>query len=202
MPNCESFPISWMIADTDDWVPRRIAPFIWLNREPAERRAADTTREMMPGEASTSKAIAKNKSSPLPSSKRITNGSWNKTKIRVDGQEQEQAEASTSSQSWLVSANGDATREQLRMPLLSSSGDERAGPVEEQQASPSAAEEEGDAKKRKRRARVMDLGRRMGDKLEEKGKRFVGKMRENARNNRLLLPDLEQATTPPAPAPS
>lgn len=88
------------------------------------------------------------------------------------------------------------------MPLLSSSGDERAGPVEEQQASPSAAEEEGDAKKRKRRARVMDLGRRMGDKLEEKGKRFVGKMRENARNNRLLLPDLEQATTPPAPAPS
>ncbi|XP_066375886.1 uncharacterized protein [Miscanthus floridulus] len=208
MPNCESFPISWMISDTDDWVPRRIAPFIWLNREPTEtstRRAADTTREM-PGEAFASKAIAKNKSSPLPPSRRITNGSWNKTNIGIDGPEQ--AEASTSWQTWLVSAsraplqsNDDATREQLRMPLLSCSGDETAGLVEK--TSPSAGEE-GDAKKRKRgvqRARVMDLGRRMGGKLEEKGKHFIGKMRENARNNCLLLPDLEQATTP-APAPS
>jgi len=160
----------------------------------------------MPGEAFASKAIAKNKSSPLPPSRRITNGSWNKTNIGIDGPEQ--AEASTSWQTWLVSASGaplqsneDATREQLRMPLLSSSGDERAGLVEEQ-TSPSAGEE-GDAKKRKRgvrRARVMDLGRRMGGKLEEKGKHFIGKMRENARNNCLLLPDLEQATTPPAPS--
>uniref|UniRef100_A0A0A9FF19 Uncharacterized protein n=1 Tax=Arundo donax TaxID=35708 RepID=A0A0A9FF19_ARUDO len=52
----------------------------------------------------------------------------------------------------------------------------------------------------------MDLGRRMGDKLEEKrrnmekGKNIVEKMRENARSN--SLPDLERATPAPAPAPS
>ncbi|PAN22172.1 hypothetical protein PAHAL_4G002100 [Panicum hallii] len=210
LPNCESIPISWMLSDTDDWVPRKIAPFIWLNREPptetTARPTAGTTREL-PGEASVSKAIAKNKSSPPASSTRSKTESSKKTKICVDGSEQ--AEASSSWLSRLVAASEaplqyseDATRDLLRMSLMSSSRDDRAVVV----AAGASASEEAEDVKRKRsspRARVMDLGRRMGGKLEEKGKHIVGKMRENARSNSLLLPELEQATTPtPAPTTS
>jgi hypothetical protein len=199
-----------MLSDTDDWVPRKIAPFIWLNREPptetTARPTAGTTREL-PGEASVSKAIAKNKSSPPASSTRSKTESSKKTKICVDGSEQ--AEASSSWLSRLVAASEaplqyseDATRDLLRMSLMSSSRDDRAVVV----AAGASASEEAEDVKRKRsspRARVMDLGRRMGGKLEEKGKHIVGKMRENARSNSLLLPELEQATTPtPAPTTS
>ena len=134
LPNCESIPISWMLSDTDDWVPRKIAPFIWLNREPptetTARPTAGTTREL-PGGASVSRAIAKNKSSPPTSSTRSKTESPKKTKICVDGSDQ--AEASTSWLSRLVAASEaplqsseDATRDLLRMPLMSSSRDDRA----------------------------------------------------------------------------
>ncbi|CAN6200410.1 unnamed protein product [Urochloa humidicola] len=199
LPNCESIPVSWMISDTDDWVPRKIAPFIWLNREPPTETSASppagTTREL-PGEASVTKAIAKNKSSPPASSTRSKDESPEKTTLCVVGSEQ--AEASTSWQSQLVSASEaplQSSADQLRMPLLSSSSsDDRAVAVA---AGTSAGEEAGDVKMKRggRRARVMDLGRRMGGKLE-KGKHIVGKMRENARSNSRLLPDLEPATTP------
>ncbi|CAN6181672.1 unnamed protein product [Urochloa humidicola] len=201
LPNCESIPVSWMISDTDDWVPRKVAPFIWLNREPptetSARPPAGTTGEL-PGEALVTKAIAKNKSSPPASSTRSKNESLKKTTSCVD--ELEQAEASTSWQSQLVSASGaplQSSADQLRMPLLSSSSsssssrDDRAVVVA---AGTSACEEAGDVRRKRggRRARVMDLGRRMmGGKLEEKGKHIVGKMQENARSNNLLLPDLE-----------
>ncbi|KAG2614442.1 hypothetical protein PVAP13_4KG363901 [Panicum virgatum] len=134
LPNCESIPISYMLSDTDDWVPRKIAPFIWLNHEPptetTARSTAGATREL-PREASVSKAIAKNKSSPPASSTRSKTESPKKTKICVDGSDQ--AEASTSWLSRLVAASEaplqsseDATRDLLRMPLMSSSRDDRA----------------------------------------------------------------------------
>lgn len=195
-----------MLSDTDDWVPHKIAPFIWLNREPptetTARPTAGMTREL-PGEASVSKAIAKNKSSLPASSTRSKTESPKKTKICADGSEQ--AEASTSWLSRLVAASEaplrsseDATRDLLRMPLMSSSREVIVA------AGTSASEEAEDVKRKRsgRRARVMDLGRRMGGKLEEKGKHIVGKMRENARSNSLLLPDLEQATTPGSAPPT
>ncbi|KAL1224072.1 hypothetical protein V5N11_031220 [Cardamine amara subsp. amara] len=33
LPNCESLTIPWMIAEKDDWVQRKAAPFMWLNQE-------------------------------------------------------------------------------------------------------------------------------------------------------------------------
>ncbi|CAL5040645.1 unnamed protein product [Urochloa decumbens] len=193
LPNCESIPVSWMISDTDDWVPRKIAPFIWLNREPPTETGASP-----PAEEVSVTAIVKNKSSPPASLTRSKNESPKKTTLCVDGSEQAEASTSWQSHSQLVSASGaprQSSADQLRMPLLSSSRDDRAMVVA---AGTSAGEEAGDVKRKRggRRARVMDLGRRMGGKLEEKGKHIVGKMRENARSNNLLLPDLERATTP------
>ncbi|KAF3975553.1 hypothetical protein CMV_001193 [Castanea mollissima] len=33
LPNSESVCIPWMISEKDDWVPRKVAPFLWLNQE-------------------------------------------------------------------------------------------------------------------------------------------------------------------------
>ncbi|XP_073220629.1 uncharacterized protein [Cicer arietinum] len=33
LPNSESISIPWMLAEKDDWVPRQVAPFIWINPE-------------------------------------------------------------------------------------------------------------------------------------------------------------------------
>ncbi|XAR53144.1 hypothetical protein NMG60_11021566 [Bertholletia excelsa] len=30
LPNCESVCIPWMLAEKDDWVPRNVAPFLWI----------------------------------------------------------------------------------------------------------------------------------------------------------------------------
>ncbi|KAK7314828.1 hypothetical protein VNO77_33356 [Canavalia gladiata] len=32
-PNCENICIPWMLAEKDDWVPRHVAPFIWIHQE-------------------------------------------------------------------------------------------------------------------------------------------------------------------------
>lgn len=39
LPNCESVSIPFMLAEKDDWVPRQVAPFLWLNRESAGNNA-------------------------------------------------------------------------------------------------------------------------------------------------------------------
>jgi hypothetical protein len=33
LPNSESIGIRWMLAEKDDWVPRNVAPFIWIHQE-------------------------------------------------------------------------------------------------------------------------------------------------------------------------
>lgn len=33
LPNCESICIPWMLAEKDDWVPRTVAPFIWIKQD-------------------------------------------------------------------------------------------------------------------------------------------------------------------------
>ncbi|KAL2334409.1 hypothetical protein Fmac_015622 [Flemingia macrophylla] len=33
LPNCESICLPWMLAEKDDWVPRNVAPFIWIHQE-------------------------------------------------------------------------------------------------------------------------------------------------------------------------
>lgn len=35
LPNCESICIPWMLAEKEDWVPRSVAPFIWIKQESA-----------------------------------------------------------------------------------------------------------------------------------------------------------------------
>ncbi|XP_022640054.1 uncharacterized protein LOC106769899 isoform X1 [Vigna radiata var. radiata] len=48
LPNCESICISWMLAEKDDWVPRSVAPFIWINHESGNEASASVDTHNQP----------------------------------------------------------------------------------------------------------------------------------------------------------
>lgn len=197
LPNCESISMPWMLAEKDDWVPRKDAPFIWLNHEPTEMRIHATATASTQSEEGGLKDGGSEESSRVVAS--------------IDEAKQEpKAEASLHGQSSSApgseSAHSDANDE-LRKPLLITeklqeeasegiamspmSTSRRAVIPAGEQPQVSASPIGEDAKRKSgRRARMMDFGKRMGDKLEEKrrtieekGRHIVEKMRENARTN-------------------
>lgn len=214
LPNCESISMPWMLAEKDDWVPRKDAPFVWLHHEPTETRshAAASTHPEECGlkDDSSSKR-------PMPTLPNSSGGSGESLKAVASIAEAKQeaaAEASSHSQSPLAPAGESVhsdENEELRKPLLlterhqEDDSENRVGlpmytslravmpAVEQQQAQASVSSVGEDAKRKSgRRARMMDFGKRMGDKLEEKrrtieekGRHIVEKMRENARTNSL-----------------
>ncbi|GMJ14306.1 hypothetical protein like AT1G17820 [Hibiscus trionum] len=50
LPNCESAYIPWMLAEKDDWIPRNVAPYIWLQEGCSDKR------EGLPPQVTESKA--------------------------------------------------------------------------------------------------------------------------------------------------
>ncbi|KAL6911306.1 hypothetical protein ACP4OV_000111 [Aristida adscensionis] len=212
IPNCESIPMPWMLAEKDDWVPRKDAPFIWLNHEPTEiRNHAAVTVPVQPEEPGLKDDASNKKETPaLPNLSAESEDSIVPVSSIEEPKQDPVTESSDVQSSLpLVSepSHNDAN-EELRKPLLltekvqdDSPGSSRGGspqytslraviPAGEHQ--PPAATSVGEDAKRKsgRRARMMDFGKRMGDKLEEKrrtieekGRHIVEKMRENARTN-------------------
>ncbi|KAM3223336.1 hypothetical protein ACQJBY_056968 [Aegilops geniculata] len=215
LPNCESISIPGMLAEKDDWVPRKDGPYIWLNHEPTEAKshvaAATPTHPEEAGPKDD--AISKSRAPSLPAS---SAGSEESLKSIDESAEDPPAEASHVQPLLAETASPphpDAT-DKPRKPLLAmeklqaDSSESKAGSPpytslraiipageqqqQQQQAVAAAAGSLGDDAKRKsgRRSRMMDLGKKMGDKLEEKrrqveekGRHIVEKMRENARTN-------------------
>ncbi|XP_044952527.1 testis-expressed protein 2-like isoform X2 [Hordeum vulgare subsp. vulgare] len=193
LPNCESIPMSWMISEKDDWVPRRAAPFIWLNREHSEAASSHSSGmgKLQPDDVAASKS-----SPPAPSTrsddeplKKVTSTRW--------PNEEPRTEASTSSGSSLPS-EGELSN-QLMAPLLSTrefeeDASENAAVGSSLQLgvvvpaghrrpplSSSASLGEYDLKRKgSKRAAVMCLGRKMSGKLEEKTRHIVEKMKESS----------------------
>ena len=212
LPNCESISMPWMLAEKDDWLPRKDAPFIWLNHEPTEMRSHGTvTPPAHPEEGGANDdASSKRPMTSLPNSSSGSEESLRAVASIDEAKQEPMAEASLHSQSSstpvseCVHSDGN---EELRKPLLiteklqeDASESRVMSPMstslravipagEQPQVSASPIGE--DAKRKGgRRARMMDFGKRMGDKLEEKrrtieekGRHIVEKMRENARTN-------------------
>ncbi|CAH9056610.1 unnamed protein product [Cuscuta epithymum] len=170
LPNCESICLPWMLAEKEDWVPRKLAPFIWISQEP---RSTDNADEATPETAS--RSLEGTHEGPPEN----TMSSWEKPNDSLDTQ-------SSSSSAPLKIGNPD---KELRVPLLS---------CEEQVAShhsKSAEEEVGqnyvceeDEKKMRKlgstKARMIGLSKKMSEKIdekrrhiEEKGRNIVERMR-------------------------
>lgn len=200
LPNCESISMPWMLAEEDDWAPRKDAPFIWLNHEPTETRSHATAVAPTHSEEAIPKEDASNINA-APSLRASSAGSEESRKS-IDESTEEPAAEGSPVQSLLAPA-GEASPppldapDELRKPLLvtekrqEDTSESRLGsPLYTSLRTISA----GDEAKRKsgRRSRMMDLGKKVGDKLEEKrrqveekGRHIVEKMRENARTNSL-----------------
>uniref|UniRef100_A0A0E0K772 SMP-LTD domain-containing protein n=1 Tax=Oryza punctata TaxID=4537 RepID=A0A0E0K772_ORYPU len=213
LPNCESISIPFMLAEKDDWVPLKDAPFIWLNREPIETRShAAAVTPTQPDEVILKDDAGNKTVAPsLPNSSARSEETL-KTAASIDEPTQvpvAAADALREPRKSPLAPSGEAsspsspdTIDELRKPLLLTEKiQEEDSESKVESLSPlytslrgivPAGEQSGDESKRKsgRRARMMDFGKKMGDKLEEKrrhieekGRHIVEKMRENARTN-------------------
>ena len=179
LPNCEGISIPWMLAEKDDWVPRKVAPFIWVRQESSDSTVR-TASDSQPGELKTkgSKQEEDHKNAK------------NVVSQQADESSSSSQSDSAPSVSNYRSLNSNAI-EDLKLPLLQ--GDEKQDSCVTSRPVSSvfsggrmvvAAEEQIPLKRIGRRARMMDLGKKMGEKLEEKrrhieekGRHMVEKMR-------------------------
>jgi hypothetical protein len=205
----------WMLAEKDDWVPRKDAPFIWLNHEPTETRSHGASTASAQSEEAVLKNDAGNKKAvvTVPVSSEGSEELLKTVAVSTEEPiEKPVAEASVAQPSLAPAPAGESSHsdenKELRKPLLVTQKLEEDGSESRvvppplytslraviPAGEPSAAAVVGEDAKRKswRRARMVDFGKRMGDKLEEKrrtieekGRHIVEKMRENTRTNSL-----------------
>ncbi|KAF9664272.1 hypothetical protein SADUNF_Sadunf17G0138800 [Salix dunnii] len=197
LPNCESVCIPWMLAEKNDWVPQNVAPFIWINQEAATDNA--TALELLNSQldAKTKSEAGRGTSYDHPESKNKKTRNAENVQPPFSDSSDASTGASSSNKS---SMKNDKSLQDLTSPLLANSeaqetGQNSSGYVSESQ-SPSRslislekqahAVEEVDSRPKKmgRRAKMLDLGKKMGEKfeekrrhIEEKGRDIVDKMR-------------------------
>ncbi|KAM3322451.1 putative protein isoform X1 [Capsicum chacoense] len=237
LPNCESVCIPCMLAEKDDWVPRQVAPFIWLNREAAgnnangqvapssqptdatrvpevDRRGTNGNAESKtenPGKrgwtAQQSKSLDPHTLLPVPMHSPETgtsNGGSKQEKMKKAGWSALQSKSLDPHASLSVPIVQPSTNnqpsEELKAPLLKLEEQEeghRSSTEENIECkSPSrqlvlhegknqiAGEDDTKSTRIGRRARMLGLGKKMGEKLEErarhieeKGRNLVERMR-------------------------
>ncbi|KAF8085529.1 hypothetical protein N665_0665s0038 [Sinapis alba] len=211
LPNVESLTIPWMIADKDDWIQRKAAPFMWLNQEsdhqategkskpdkPSTSYSCVQSEQMQKTANATQKPVISETGS-ISSSSCAQSEQVHEAANTVQKRDTEAEALSTplSSSSKPVTVESGKSLEELKTPLLLTSSSEkqetnsrgRTGePTFVHSPSRSVVLSEDDdsrGKKLGRRARMLSLGKRMGEKLEEKrrhmeekSKQIVDKMR-------------------------
>ncbi|XP_027358420.1 uncharacterized protein LOC113867350 isoform X1 [Abrus precatorius] len=200
-PNCESICISWMQAEKDDWVPRNIAPFIWIHQESGN-------------ETSTSVDASNQPSGGLKASSR-TSSDGSEIKLPKLKSSQEPARKSDSlalplSSSSTLTLRSSKSLEELTTPLLENEKPQGSRDLKELRTpsiqnnntheaseevvdiagseSPSrnvvmdkqySSMEQDDSRPRKigRREKMLDLKKRMSEKFEEKKRHIEEKGR-------------------------
>ncbi|KDP46473.1 hypothetical protein JCGZ_08445 [Jatropha curcas] len=194
LPNCESLCIPWMLAEKNDWVPQTVAPFIWLNREATSEHASASEAVSSRSDEAKLKEEAHRRASNCD-----TESSHLKSKNVECSQRSISASSDTlesSSSSAKPSIESSKSLQELTSPLLASFEPQDICNQSRESQSPSrslttaekqnhAVEDDDSRPKRMgRRARMLDLGKKMGEKLEEKrrhieekGRNIVEKMR-------------------------
>ncbi|KAL3835336.1 hypothetical protein ACJIZ3_010072 [Penstemon smallii] len=187
LPNRESIGIPWMLAEKDDWVPRKVAPFMWYKSiqdssnnskrvtpcsQPSETAHADETSH---GTSEVNLEISKNIGSIVKSDS-----------------------CASSSRSIDESTSTNGSFQELKAPLLEKNKLQEFGPrIQEDKPgiqlhsrsvgfadNNNTEEEEARLRRLGTRERMRGLGKKMGEKLEvkrrhieEKGRSFVERMR-------------------------
>lgn len=196
LPNCESIFIPWMVAEKDDWVPQKVAPFIWVRQESSDSTGRNAANSQL-GETKT-------KSNIIKASKQDEGNGILKEAVHTQPPPSEPVSPSvSSSQSGpIASVSNDQSLnsndgEGLKAPLLISDEMQENSDIPGRVESPEClvlpavplaeqvpVNEDLKPKRIWRKAKIMDLGKKMGEQLEEKrrhieekGRQIVEKMR-------------------------
>lgn len=194
LPNSESVCIPWMLAEQDDWVPRKVAPFIWLNQESANDPATSSGQVISNPPCEGKPNTDVNRGTSNANSQSNSRNSKNAECTQPISESLDNLRRSSSS-----ACPSNKTLQELRTPLL---GNDEHGTEKDKggeiPASESASRslslpnkqnqsiEEDDSRPKKigTKARMLDLGKKMGEKfeekrrhIEEKSKQIVEKMR-------------------------
>ncbi|KAK7278329.1 hypothetical protein RJT34_23357 [Clitoria ternatea] len=212
LPDCGSVCIPWMLAEKDDWVPRNVAPFIWIKQKQdfgnetstpldINNQPSSGVKDGLEASASTSSNDPKYKqeepkcaeSSQEPTSKssdsitpplsssstQTLESSRNLEELTMPVLENDKPQETTDLEEFRTSSiQGDKQLETNEpnmeniLELQSHQGNEvmekRSRSIEQEDALP---------KKMGRRERMLDLGKKMSEKLEEKRRHIEEKSR-------------------------
>ncbi|XP_076904649.1 uncharacterized protein LOC143560173 [Bidens hawaiensis] len=159
LPNCESATVHFMLAEKNDWIPQKSAPFIWANPETPTEPNTEPSDEIQRQDINSS---SKSSTDTTDDEHLITN---DEKTLLLDTEEQHLDEA---------------MEENREVALLNS---QNVSPHAEEHNEAT----EVDSHKLKRsstRAKMLGFRKKMGEKLEEKrrnieekGRHMVGKMR-------------------------
>lgn len=183
LPNCESVCVPWMLAEKDDWVPRKVAPFIWLNQEsgndPIVLREVPSNQ---PCEEKTNAESNREASTDHPQSKHERLKTIQS--IQSVNESSDAASSLTNPSEMRISS-----LEKLETPLSGNDGPnetekhklEEIADNQSSSRSLSMFDKQDDTfeepKRIGRRARMFDIGKKMGEKLEEKRRHIEEKSR-------------------------
>ncbi|KAL2605445.1 Testis-expressed protein 2 [Glycine soja] len=198
LPNCESICIPWMLAEKDDWVPRSVAPFIWIHPESGNEisTSVDTNNQPCGG----LKASARTLSGDGPELKQHKPPKCTKSSQEPARKSDSVALPPISSSS--VTLRSSKSSEELTRPLLENdkpqetrdlqelrttslqndntneASEEKMGDISVSESPPRnvvmdkqySSIEQDDSRPRKigKRERILDLKKRMSEKLEER----------------------------------
>ncbi|KAF8014755.1 hypothetical protein BT93_H0529 [Corymbia citriodora subsp. variegata] len=212
LPNCESLNIPWMLAEKNDWVSRKAAPFIWLGQEgtkdpmpmiekPCSQPVEAKPQTDLSRQPSSGHSESKQPSSGHSETKQPSSGHSESKQQKLNNAEPERTSTSepTGSPGPTNSSNlqkRSISSQDLTTPLLLNDephDDSRQNGETPVAGSPSRSViitenrdqtmEHDDVRPKRTgtRAKMFELGKKMGEKLErrieEKKKHFVEKMR-------------------------
>ncbi|KAI4326329.1 hypothetical protein MLD38_031655 [Melastoma candidum] len=187
LPNCESVCIPWMLAEKEDWIPRKAAPFIWLNQEvtrddtPSPEKADNSpSREFK----SKSERISRSPSGDQPEVKSLMPVKTEHVQTStVDRTPQSSSVQELSAPLLSSDEPQDDLNSTWQSEVSVSRSPSRTSSLSEHQ-DPSGGNDDGRPRRVGRKARMLDLGKKMGEKLEEKrrhieekGRHIVEKMK-------------------------
>ncbi|KAM0945290.1 putative synaptotagmin-like mitochondrial-lipid-binding domain-containing protein [Dioscorea sansibarensis] len=205
LPNCECVCIPWMLAEKDDWVPRKVAPFIWVNQEAMD--GTESEASSLQSEEVKIKPDGGNQPRALDATSPDNEAGDVKNVIHVQKPLDEALSEITTSKTDQFSSGSSSQSlhsqksDDLRVPLLRDyeTPTSKHKTLDSSDTSPTHLVVSDEPRERNledvkpkkigsRRARMMDIGKKMGEKfeekrrhIEEKSRHIVEKMRENAK---------------------
>ncbi|CAJ2667023.1 unnamed protein product [Trifolium pratense] len=204
-PNSESIGIRWMLAEKDDWVPRNVAPFIWINQDSGNETSypIDANNQTSGGSKASARIesdgpelkrqkskYSESRQDPARKSDSLTLSSISSFSAALrnsksleelskplleSGQQQETSDSKENSMP-SIESDYEASVEKMEDVSVCSSPSNSVA-IMDRSISPVQRDDSKPPKKIGKRERMLDLRKKMSEKFEEKKRHIVEKMR-------------------------